>query len=420
MRTSIDGPVILYGNDNPQQGSNTDAGPNVDFQSNALLDSRYVSQVTAAGEGAQAGVLAWHNAVELELLSAVPQAASNTLITTAQTPAALAFFALATANAPGVAVNIPLIPYGQAIQPGAQGLVLVLALDFGFAIGTTTTAAATAKIVTLTGPTPTGYTATATYASRFVYPGQRILIAGAGNAAGTLPLSTIVTATDRYAAPGFALAATGTITIQDPALFAAAGLAIGTPDQEYGVAVKPVVKAGAIRVYDPAQMTARNVTVTNGVGGSGAVTVRGYDIYEQPMSEVIAITASSTVQGNKAFAYISSVQVNAGGVTTGGVSIGTGSKLGIPVRADVSEALTIWQNGVELPGTAGGTQAGVTFADQTLVATSATGDVRGTYLPGTTVPNGTARYAIYHQAPISQAKVSNNIDFRGLIGVVQA
>jgi hypothetical protein len=419
MRTSIDGPVILYGNDNPQQNSNTDAGPNVDFQSNALLDSRFASLVAAAGEGAQGGVLSFHNPVEVEIYSSVPQAASNTLITTSQTPAALAFFALASANAVGLAVNIPLIPFGQAYFPGAV-TTPVLALDFGMAIGTTTTAVATASTVTLTGPTPTGYTATATYASRFFYPGQRIIIPGAGNAAGTIPLITVVNATDRYAAPGFALAATGTITIANPALAVATNVGIGTSDQEYGVAAKPVVKAGAVRVYDPAQLTARNVTVTNGVGGSGAVTVRGFDIYEQPMSEVIAITASTTVPGKKAFAYISSVQVNAGGVTTGGVSIGTGTALGIPVRTDLTEFLTIWQNGIELPGSAGAAPAGVVFADQTLVATSATGDVRGTYLPGTTLPNGTARYTFFHAAPIAQAKVSNNIDFRGIIGVVQA
>lgn len=419
MRTSFSGPMVLYGNDNPQQISDTETGPNIDYQANALIDSRYVSQATAGGEGNQNGILSWHNPATVEVLSCVLQTASNTVIAASQTPAALAFFTLASAAATGIAINIPLVPFGSPIQPTSP-VTPVIAIDFGFAIGTTTTAAATAATVTLTGPTPAGYTGTVAYASRFFYPGQRILVASAGNAAGTLPLSCVVLATDRYSAPGVAVAAAGTITIDRPALFASAGLPIGTCDQEYGVAVKPVVKAGAARMYDPAQMTARNVTVTNGVGGSGTVVVRGFDIYEQPMSEIIAITASTTVAGKKAFGYISSVQVSGGGVTTGGVSIGTGNVLGIPVRADVSEALVVWQNGVQLPGTAGSTLAGVTFADQTAVATSSTGDVRGTYLPGTTVPNGTARYAIYSSAPSSQAKVSTNIDFRGLVGVVQA
>lgn len=420
MRTSLNGPVILYGNDNPQQISDTDSGPNVDYQTNALLDSRYVSQVTAAGEGGQGGVLCWHNPVEVEALSAIPSAPNATAITSSQTPAALAFFALTAVNATGVAVNIPLVPYGTAIQPTAV-VVPVVALDFGFAIGTTTVVVATATTVTLTGPVPTAgtYTATAVYASRFFFPGQRIFIAGAGNAAGTVPLSTVVLATDRYAAPGVVLAAAGTITIANPALFAGTGLAIGTCDQEYGVAVKPVVKAGAVRVYDPAQMTARNVTVTNGVGGSGTVLVRGYDIYEQAMSELITITASSTVQGNKAFGYISSVQASAGAVTTGGVSVGTGSKMGLPVRIDLFEATALFVNEVQITGAAGALPTGLTFADQTIVATNATGDVRGTYLMQT-APNGAVRISVYHQAPIHQAKVSTNIDFRGLIGVTQA
>jgi len=418
MRTALSGPVIQYGNDNPQQISDTEAGPCVDYQANALLDSRYVSQATSAGGGAQGGVLAWHNPAELEVLSAVPAAPAVAAIAASATPAALAFFSLVSANAAGVSVNMPLIPFGSAIQPGSQALVNVVALDFGFALGTTTIAAATANVLTLTGPTPGGYTATATYASRFFYPGQRILVPGAGNVAGTLPLSTVVLATDRYAAPGQVLAATGTVLMANPALAVATGVNIGTSDQEYGVACSPVIRAGAVRAYDPAQLVARNVSVTNGVGGSGTVIVRGYDIYNQPMSEVIAITASTTVAGKKAFKYIASVQVQAGGVTTGGVSIGTGQLLGFPVRVDLFEAAALWVNNVQIVGSAGALPTAFVTADQTPVATSATGDVRGTY--GNTAPNGTIRFALYHQAPIHQAKVSTNIDSRGLVGVVQA
>jgi hypothetical protein len=416
MRTAIDGPYVIYGNDNPQQISNTESGPNIDYQSNALLDSRYTSLVTAAGEGSQGGILSFHNPVNLEAICAYPTPSNATAITTAQTPAALAFFTLNSAVATGIAPNIPLIPFGNPIIPGSTNLVNVLALDFGFALGTTTTAAATATTVTITGPTPSApaYTATATYASRYFYPGQKIAIAGAGNAAGTVPLITTVLATDRYASPGVALAAAGTITIANPALFAIVGTSIGTVDQEYGVAVKPIIKAGAARIYDPAQMVARNVTVTNGVGGSGAVTVRGYDIYEQPMSEVIAITASTTVQGNKAFAYISSVQANSGAVTTGGVSIGTGNKFGLPFRADLPEYQQAFFAGAAVTFTVG---TNLFLADQTPVATSATGDVRGTIV--VTAAAG-SRLQVFQQAPIAQAKVSNNIDFRGLVGVTQA
>lgn len=418
MRTAFTGPVVLFGNDNPQQVSETDSGPNIDYQSNALLDSRFVSQATMAPSAG--GINSFHNAVDVEALSCVPQAASNVVLAAAQAPAALAFFTLASANAAGIAINIPLVPFGTAIQPSST-TVPVIALDFGFALATTNVTAGTANQITLTGPTPGGYSGTATYASRFFYPGQKILVSGAGNAAGTVPLSTTVLATDRYAAPGQVVQATGVVLMANNSLFAGTGLAVGTADQEYGVAVKPVVRAGAARVYDPAQMTARNVTLTAGsTTASGNAIVRGFDIYEQPMSEIIAIpTTATTNAGNKAFAYISSVQVQAGGVTTGNVSVGTGTKLGIPVRVDMFEYLTLFANNVQIVGAAGALPATLVTADQTPVATSSTGDVRGTYSPAS-APNGTIRYVAFHQAPLSQAKVSSNIDFRGIVGVVQA
>jgi hypothetical protein len=415
MRTSLSGPVVIIGNDNPQQISDTDAGPNVDYQSNSLLDSRYASDASMAGSAG--GVLALHNPVQIESISAFPSTGGVATIAASQTPAALAFFALATAVAPGVAPNIPLVPQGTAIQPTAA-TTPVLALEFGFALVTTTTAAATANVLTVTGPTvtlPAGTSASAVYATRFFYPGQKIIVAGAGNAAGTVPLLTSVLATDRYAVPGQALAAAGTVVIANPALFAATGLSVGTSDQEYGVAVKPVIKAGATRIYDPSQMLSRVVTVTNGVGGSGSVTVRGFDIYEQPMSQVIAITASSTVAGTKAFAYISSVQVNAGGVTTGGVSIGTANIFGLPVRADVVEYQQGFQGGVAIPITS------YVLADQTTPATNTSGgsgDVRGTV--AMTTPNATTRLVVLQTSPAATAVRTTNIDARGLFGVTNA
>jgi hypothetical protein len=416
MRTSLDGPVILYGNDNPQQVSNTDAGPNVDYQSNALLDSRYVSQVTADGATGGGGVNALHNPIVVEGISSCPQAASAALIAAAQAPTIGGFFTLASANAAGIAVNIPLVPFGVAIQSAAIP-VPVLALDFGFATGTTTIAAATATTVTLTGPTPVPlYTGTATYASRFFYPGQRILIPGAGNLSGTAPLSTVVLATDRYAAPGIAIAATGTITIANPALAVATGVAIGTADQEYGISAAPVVKAGAVRVYDAPQLTARNVTVTASGASTGTVTVRGYDIYGQAMSQTITIVGTGiSTTGTKAFKYISSVQLNLGATLTGTLSVGTGTAFGVPTRLDLVEYATAYLAGTATPLVLGTNSVG---ADQTPVATATTGDVRGTITYAGA--NGANRLTFLQQAPIHQAKVSTNIDPRGLLGVTQA
>ena len=428
MRTALSGPVIIVGNDNPQQISDTETGPNFDYQSNALIDSRFASLATAAGNGAQGGILGWHNTVELETLSAVPQPLSNTAITSSQTPAAGAFFALNATYALGSTPNMPLIPQGapqstnaqfsqpnaanqNAFAPGSTNLVTVLALDFGFANVTTV---AGSPVVTVTGPLPSNYTGTAAYATRFFYPGQKVIVAQGGNVGGTAPIFATVLATDRYSSPGVALAAAGTILLSTNMLFSGTNVAVGTSDQEYGVTMSPVIKAGAGRVYDPAQLVSRCVTVTNGVGGSGFVTVRGYDIYGQPMSNQIAITASSTVTGTKAFKYISSVQVNAGGVTTGGVSIGTSNTIGLPERADEFEYNTIFVNQLEIT-----VSTNFTFADQTTPATPTTGDPRGTYAMVTAASN-TNRVTIFQIAPAAQAMRATNIDCRGIVGVPQA
>ncbi len=220
---------------------------------------------------------------------------------------------------------------------------------------------------------------------------------------------------------GQALAAAGTVVISAFALAATAGLPVGTSDQEYGVSASPVVRAGATRIYDPAQLIARTVTLTAGsTTASGNALVKGYDVYGQPMSEQIAIpTTATTNSGKKAFKYVSSVQVLAGGVTTGNVSVGTGDVFGVPVRVDLFEAMAIFYNNVQIVGAAGTVPTGLVFADQTPAATTTTGDVRGTYAVQS-ASDGTKRLVIYHQAPIAQAKVSTNIDPRGIVGVTQA
>jgi hypothetical protein len=87
----------------------------------------------------------------------------------------------------------------------------------------------------------------------------------------------------------------------------------------------------------------------------------------------------------------------------------------LPIRTDEFEYSSLFVNGTQIL-----TSANITFADQTPVATSTTGDVRGTYAMQT-APNGTTNRVVYfYQKPIATAKVSTNIDFRGYTGVVNA
>jgi len=78
----------------------------------------------------------------------------------------------------------------------------------------------------------------------------------------------------------------------------------------------------------------RNVSATGSAAGiAGNVTVAGTNYSGDAISEVIALSGTSTVAGNKAFASITSIalpiKTNASGDT---VSVGIGSKLGLPVK----------------------------------------------------------------------------------------
>lgn len=134
----------------------------------------------------------------------------------------------------------------------------------------------------------------------------------------------------------------------------------------------------------------RVVTVTTGAGTPTTrnVTVSGFDIYGQPMSEVIATgaVASTTTAGKKAFHQISSATISGSPVVT--VSIGTGDVFGSPVRfTDRGYIARVgWDNALA------GDAATVAVAD-TATATTTTGDVRGTVAPSSAA-NGTRRLVV--------------------------
>lgn len=127
----------------------------------------------------------------------------------------------------------------------------------------------------------------------------------------------------------------------------------------------------------------RNVQFVGGttiVAGS-AITVRGYDYLNQPMSEVLTTVAGVTpVVGIRAFKYLTSVTfaANAGTpVATVTMSMGTGSKLGLPYR--VIDGMTEVGNGV--PRATFGTLVTGPFAQTSNAAGQA--DPRGTFTPNT-------------------------------------
>lgn len=201
-----------------------------------------------------------------------------------------------------------------------------------------------------------------------------------------------------------ALAANNIAASQTPA-------AAGTITLTAGAGVKSVTtNNGTVLQLD----VPRAVSVTTGAGSpaSANFTVSGYDYYGQPMSEVIASsgTASTAVNGKKAFYQISGVTVSGG--TTVAITMGTTDILGLPVRVtNVAYIASVKTNSTLAQ------DAGTFVAAATATATTTTGDVRGTYVPGT-ASDGINRTVMAILLPA--IAVGPNATRVGALGVTQA
>jgi hypothetical protein len=201
-----------------------------------------------------------------------------------------------------------------------------------------------------------------------------------------------------------ALVANNIAASQTPAAAGAVTLTAGT-------SVKSVVtNNGTVLQLD----VPRAVSVTTGAGSPTArnFTVSGYDYYGQAMSEVIASsgTASTAVNGKKAFYQISGITVSGGTVVA--VTIGTTDILGIPVR--VTDAAYIARAGYN---NTLAEDAGTFAAAATATATTTTGDVRGTYVPSAAT-DGIKRLVMGVLLPA--IAVGPNAIRVGALGVTQA
>jgi len=137
---------------------------------------------------------------------------------------------------------------------------------------------------------------------------------------------------------------------------------------------QPFGQSNTISLWNPQAMVSRAVSVTGSASATGGnITISGYDIYGVPMSEVIAAPASATtVNGKKAFKYISSVVPAF--TDAHNYSIGTTDIYGFPLRSDNFGDVSINYNATGITA-----NTGYTAAVTTSPATTSTGDVRGTY-----------------------------------------
>lgn len=132
----------------------------------------------------------------------------------------------------------------------------------------------------------------------------------------------------------------------------------------------------------PRNITANTTHSTSVVAMT--ITVKGYDQYFMYMEETITVAATGTSQadaGLKAFAYISQIDITAAAnAEANTLNLGVGDVLGLPYACDDLDKI------IEIFAGVASTTAGTLVAqDTTSPATATTGDVRGTYNPGSTL-----------------------------------
>ena len=136
--------------------------------------------------------------------------------------------------------------------------------------------------------------------------------------------------------------------------------------------------------------------------------VSGYDVYGVAMTELFTITATGTTKtdaGTKAFAHVESIALTAAAdAEANTANLGIGDVMGLPYALqDIADIIQpYWNDALDTPTTV--------KADAT-TATNATGDVRGTVVPGTANDGSDIVIWLYVADPNTEV---------GLVGVTQA
>lgn len=392
-------------------------GPSIEYQGDVIPDPRYSpANKDAVGPGAIKGFFSNPYFV---LVDTIPSASSTATVAAAQAPSTTAGVALALTTAVlGTAAGVPVWTPGIPIIPSNTTVpVTVSAIDFGFTTGTTAANSSTVVVVD----------------NSLFQVGQWIVIGGAGAAGATnVALFTQVQSKSTN---------TTVITISPSALTALNNAPIGQgnlyntllpPATQFGPAAasanasEPYKVAGFALAFDPLQGCARALSVTAASIGSGttALTVSGYDIYGVAMTESITANGTTTVNGKKAFKYVSNIVVGTAATsgTPANVSVGVSDIVGVNVRSDKWEYLNVFWNGGFAINSTGWTKALST------TSTATTADVRGTQnlstaLTGTGVvasTDGARRVTIMMSVPVQNMVNATPLNSSSLFGTAQA
>jgi hypothetical protein len=155
----------------------------------------------------------------------------------------------------------------------------------------------------------------------------------------------------------------------------------------------------------------RAVSLTSAANVSAVnFTVSGFDIYGQPMTQLIAGPNANTVTTLKAFWQVLSVTSSA--AVASNTSVGTSDVLGVPcIVSDIG-----YMDRVGWANTLAADAGTFVIADATSPATTATGDVRGTYKPSSAT-NGVKRLVLGILLP--STAIGPTATRAGALGVTQ-
>ena len=389
--SAFTGPVVAFG---AAQSSdyNPEQGPSLFISGQGVLDPRPQFTYQPGQRGGQP-TMGWLGTTRIQTANVIPVAISTALIAAAAHTTGGTAMTLASSTTTGLAVGVSI-----ARQDTGAVVTGLLELD--------------PPVASVTASIPAGSTI------------MNVTALGAGGGVG-----------DNVLVPGMVLSGTSVATGTTLLQFGSSGTTGTGGTGTYNVSLPPTAAisggtitgaytglnsgiafgySASIRYWNPADLLARAVSVTSITAQVvSTFTVRGFDVYGFPMTEVITLsgTVAGTTNGKKAFKYILSVTPNTTD-STNTYEINTTDIIGFPIRSDtlqvgIESDVTIMSNNATIAAT-----TGYTAADKT-VATGATGDVRGTFALQT-ASNGTLKL-IFSQSPAAAAYAS----VAGLYGVTQ-
>lgn len=401
--SAFSGPVVSFGTAAADSyDNNPEAGTSLFYNGAGILDPRPYYGYNP-GQDFGADTAGWLGTSNISTLNVVPYALSTAGIAAAAATVAATPMTLVSANSTTTGVSV-----AQSIARADTGATVtgLLAIDGYTSIsgyvsnGTSGTAGNILTVTTAAnGPLIIG-----------------MVITGTGIATGTYVTGYGPTTSAAAAGTGF----TGTYTVSTSVAAGTSGSPLTITANVGSSTVNalnasriPFGSAGTIQPWNPQGLLGRAVSVTaTTVGTSPVFTVAGYDIYGFPMTEALTATASSTVNGKKAFKYITSVTPSAAD-STNTYSIGVSDIIGLPLRSDnFGDILVNYSASLDPALVTANT--GYTAAVKTL-ATATTGDVRGTYALQTAAAKATNRLFV-RQTPA----LYNVGSIVGLYGVTQA